>query len=204
LILSVYMDVKLCLSYWLSSFRPRLRTLENEQRGKLFETKMEGVCPEDRQNCKMRIFKICRQLIIYFFSVALPAHSGPRPLIQFRNHFSQTAGLLGRVISSSQGRYLNTKQHKHRINAQTDIYGLSGIRKHDTSVRASEDSSCLRLRGYCDRLIIYYGHQMRESVLTGNLAHIDDIRNAYSPKGWLYLGNRNKNGRVMLKWILMK
>jgi hypothetical protein len=43
-----------------------------------------------------------------FFSMALVAHSGPRPLIQFRNHFSQTVGLLGRVISPSQGLYLHT------------------------------------------------------------------------------------------------
>jgi hypothetical protein len=57
--------------------------------------------------------------IMSFFSMALPAHSGPWPLIQFRNHFSQTVGLLGRVISPSQGRYLNTGQHKHRINAYT-------------------------------------------------------------------------------------
>jgi hypothetical protein len=35
----------------------------------------------------------------HFFSMALPDHSGLRPLIQFRNHFSQTVGLLGRVIS---------------------------------------------------------------------------------------------------------
>jgi hypothetical protein len=51
-----------------------------------------------------------------FFSMALPAHSGPRSLTQFRNHFTQTVGLLGRVTSPSQGRYLNTGQHKHRIN----------------------------------------------------------------------------------------
>jgi hypothetical protein len=31
----------------------------------------------------------------------------------------QTVGLLGRVISSSQGLYLITGQHKHRINAYT-------------------------------------------------------------------------------------
>jgi hypothetical protein len=30
-----------------------------------------------------------------FFSMALPAHSGLWPLIQFRNHFSQTVELLG-------------------------------------------------------------------------------------------------------------
>jgi hypothetical protein len=51
--------------------------------------------------------------------MALPAYSEPRPLVQFRNHFSQTEGLLARVISPSQGRYQNTGQHKHRINAYT-------------------------------------------------------------------------------------
>jgi hypothetical protein len=50
--------------------------------------------------------------------MALPAHSGPRPPIQFRNHFSQTVGLLGR-IRPSQSRYLNTGQHKHKMNAYT-------------------------------------------------------------------------------------
>jgi hypothetical protein len=54
-----------------------------------------------------------------FFSMALPANSGPRPLIQFCNHFSQTVGPLGLVIRPSQGRYLNKGQHKHRINAYT-------------------------------------------------------------------------------------
>jgi hypothetical protein len=48
-----------------------------------------------------------------------PAHSRPRPLIQFRNHFLQTVGLLGQVISPSQGLYLNTGQHKHKIKAYT-------------------------------------------------------------------------------------
>jgi hypothetical protein len=32
-----------------------------------------------------------------------------------------------------------------------DNHALSGIRTHDPSVRASEDSSCLRQRGHCDR-----------------------------------------------------
>jgi hypothetical protein len=51
--------------------------------------------------------------------MALPAHSGPWPLIQFRNYFSQIVGLLGRMISSWQGLYLNTGQHKHRIPSYT-------------------------------------------------------------------------------------
>jgi hypothetical protein len=50
--------------------------------------------------------------------------------------FIQTVGLLGRVISPSQGRYLHAGQHKHRINAYTDIRILSWIRTHDRSFRA--------------------------------------------------------------------
>jgi hypothetical protein len=72
-------------------------------------------------------------------------------LVSFVIFFSQTEGLLGRVISPSQGRYLHTGQHKHRINAHTDIHALSGIRTHDPSFRTSEDSSCLRTRGHRDR-----------------------------------------------------
>jgi hypothetical protein len=73
------------------------------------------------RNASRRLIHVFQNvaLFLFFFTMALPAHSGPRPLIQFRNHFSQTAGLLGRVISPSRGRYLNTGQHKHRINAYT-------------------------------------------------------------------------------------
>jgi hypothetical protein len=71
------------------------------------------------------------------FPKALTAFTGPWPLLQFRNNFLQTVGLLGRVISPRQDRYLYTGQHKHRINAYTDIHALSGIRTHDPSVRGS-------------------------------------------------------------------
>jgi hypothetical protein len=66
--------------------------------------------------------------------------------------YTQSVGLLQRGISPSQGRYLHTEQHKHRINAHnTDVPALSGNRAHDPSVRAGEDSSCLRPRGHCVR-----------------------------------------------------
>jgi hypothetical protein len=41
-------------------------------------------------------------------------------------------------------------QHKHRINAYTDIHALSWVRTHDSSVWASEDCSCLTPRSHCD------------------------------------------------------
>jgi hypothetical protein len=68
------------------------------------------------------------------------------PLFHFLDPLSQSVGLLARGICPSQSRYLHT-EHEHRINAHT-----SGIRTQDPSVRAGEDSSCLRTGGHCDRL----------------------------------------------------
>jgi hypothetical protein len=65
------------------------------------------------------------------------------------------------MIGLSQGLYLNTGQHKHRINAHArprvythtpNIYALSEIRTHDHGLQASQGSSCLRPLGYRDRL----------------------------------------------------
>jgi hypothetical protein len=71
-------------------------------------------------------------------------------------------------ISPSQDRYLHTGQHKHRINIHTDIHALSGIRTHDSSVRAGEDSSCLRPHGHCDRPLVI---QKNEIVINdGNIS----------------------------------
>jgi hypothetical protein len=64
--------------------------------------------------------------------------------------YIQSVGLLGRVISPSQGLYLYTGQHKHRINVHKHPC-LSRIRTYDPGVRASEDSSRLRQLGYRDR-----------------------------------------------------
>jgi hypothetical protein len=77
---------------------------------------------------------------------------GPGPFFSSVIFFTQTVRPLGRVTSPSQGRY-SSEQHKHRINAHTDIHALKGIRTHDPSLRASEDGSCFWQCGYCDQLI---------------------------------------------------
>jgi hypothetical protein len=84
----------------------------------------------------------------------------PGLFFSFVIFFTQSVGLLGRMISPSQGRYLHTGQHEHRINAHTDIHALGGTRTYDPSVRASEGSSCLRPRGYCHQFEIKNGETM--------------------------------------------
>jgi hypothetical protein len=75
--------------------------------------------------------------------MALPAYSGPRPLIQFINNFSQTVELLGRVIGPSQGRYLNTGQPKHRINAYTHQTSMPWV-WFESTIPASERAKAVR------------------------------------------------------------
>jgi hypothetical protein len=93
-------------------------------------------------------------IIIIIIIMALQPFVGPWSLFSVPWSYTQSVGPLGRGISPSQGIYLYIEQHKHRINAHNmDINAFSGIRTHGPSVRASEDSSCLRKRGHCDRLL---------------------------------------------------
>jgi hypothetical protein len=89
-------------------------------------------------------------------STALQPFVDPWPLLQFRNLFyadGRTPWTSDQPVAS---RYLHTGQHEYRINAHTDSHAFSGNRIDDSSVRASEDSSCLRPRGHCDWCIYIY------------------------------------------------
>jgi hypothetical protein len=67
--------------------------------------------------------------------------------------FTQSVGILGRVISPSQGLYLNIGQYKqHKRIHIPNKHALSGIQTHDPSVRTNEDSVCLRRLGSRDWL----------------------------------------------------
>jgi hypothetical protein len=82
---------------------------------------------------------ICNKYIMryangYFFSlVALQSLKdlGRPTYRRFLELFRHTVGLLGRVISPSQGLYLHrTTEHRK---TRTNIHALSGIRTHDPS-----------------------------------------------------------------------
>jgi hypothetical protein len=89
----------------------------------------------------------------------------PGLFFTFKIFLTQTVGLLGRVISPSQGRYQHRGQHKHRTNAHTDTHALYGIRTHVPSARESEDSSCPRPRGHCDRHAWLFSFYDERSIL---------------------------------------
>jgi hypothetical protein len=68
-----------------------------------------------------------------FFPVALQSLKDLGRLIyrRFLELFRQMVGLLGRVISPSQGLYLHRKTQNRKT--RTNIHALSGIRTHDPS-----------------------------------------------------------------------
>jgi hypothetical protein len=91
--------------------------------------------------------------IAIFFSLALQPqwalaylHETLRFTSVFFLSLRQSVGLLGRVISSSQGLYLYTNTEKRTPPPRTHHHGF----------RASEDSSRLRPLGYRDRLDCHY------------------------------------------------
>jgi hypothetical protein len=79
--------------------------------------------------------------------------------LQFLN-LRQSAGLLGRVISPSQGLYLQTEKRAH-THTTTKHPCPEWDSNHDLGFRASEGSACLRPLDYRDRhfnifLLLFY------------------------------------------------
>jgi hypothetical protein len=84
--------------------------------------------------------------------MALQSSVGPWPLFSFLILYT-VCRLLGRGISPSQGHYLHTEQHKHRIKAHR--HPCLERYSNPRSQRSSEGSSCLRPRGHSDRLHMF-------------------------------------------------
>jgi hypothetical protein len=103
---------------------------------------------------KLRIF----HKDIFFFLWRYSPNSGlGLPPWNSPFHFSlldvrQSVGLLGRVISWSQGLCLYTNTEKHAHTQTSKVHAVSGIQTHDPGFRASEDSARLRPLSYRDRL----------------------------------------------------
>jgi hypothetical protein len=77
-----------------------------------------------------------------------------QPFVDLGSFFSfliyiQSVRLLGRGISPSQGYFLYTEQHIHRINAHRHPC-LEWDSDHDPSVLVGEGGSCLTRSGHCD------------------------------------------------------
>jgi hypothetical protein len=66
---------------------------------------------------------------------------------------------------------LVTRQLPTHTQNKRKHHPLSGIRTHDPTVRDSEDISCLRLRGHCDRQIEEYWEPNNDGFKGTKLMH---------------------------------
>jgi hypothetical protein len=93
---------------------------------------------------------------LFFFQWLFQPTQGPGLLFSSVIIFFFTGGRTPWANDQPVARPLPTHRTIQTQNKRIhtpNIYALSGIRTHDPSVRASEDSSCLRTRGYCHRLM---------------------------------------------------
>jgi hypothetical protein len=124
------------------------------------------------------------------------------PLFSVSWSYTRSVGLLGRGISPSQGLYLHTEQYKHRINAHnTDIHALSGIRTHDPSVRASEDSSCLKVPIHVRVWLGSGPNEPDSSVCGAPRAGLDRVRLG-SPEPSVGLGSPPARYWLVRVWVI--
>jgi hypothetical protein len=90
----------------------------------------------------------------------------------------QSVGLLGRVISSSQGLYLYTNTEKCTHTQTLNIHVLSGIRTHDPGFRASEDSAwSATVTGHLRVVASIKTCIRKDSVILNEMKNVQIIRN---------------------------
>jgi hypothetical protein len=125
--------------------------------------------------------------LIIFFMALLPS-VGPWPLFSFL--ILCTGGRTPWTGNQPVARPLATHRTTQRQNKRTKyrhIHASSGIRTHDYSVRASEDSSCLRPRGHCDRHLITYDMKRNQGSIGLNKTLSRTIKEMLSLKTHLLL-----------------
>jgi hypothetical protein len=109
----------------------------------------------ERQACHQLICKTVRvfrcQILCYSFGATTPiwalAYFIETPFHVGLLDLRHLVGLLGRMISSSQGLYLHTNTenaHTHTHKQTLNIYALEWVRTHDPGFRASENTACFR------------------------------------------------------------
>jgi hypothetical protein len=91
-----------------------------------------------------------------FFSLALQHPMCPGPFFSFMIIFTdgRTPWASDQPVGRPLPKHRATQTQNKHIHT-SNIHALSRIRTHDSSFIASEDSSCLRPPGYCDRPCLF-------------------------------------------------
>jgi hypothetical protein len=95
---------------------------------------------------------------IFLFFTGSTAPLGPGLCFQFHEHFTdgRTPWTSHHLVARPLPKHRTTQTQNKHIHIP-NIHALCWIRTEDPSFQASEDSSCLRPLGYCDRHSIILG-----------------------------------------------
>jgi hypothetical protein len=106
----------------------------------------------------------------FLFSLALQPSWVLASAFQFHDHFTdcRTPWTSDQLVARPLPKHRTTQTQNKHVHT-TNIHALCGIRNHDPSVRASEDSSCLRPLGYSDRTPPTYHTKTLSLLLITNL-----------------------------------
>jgi hypothetical protein len=107
--------------------------------------------------CSRQLFN-AQAFSIFFFLLLLPFWSIGL-ISQFRDHCTEgrTPWTGDQLVEKPLPKHRQYKHRKTRAHTHTpNIHALSGIRTLDPGFRASEDSTCPRPLGYCDRPFSIY------------------------------------------------
>jgi hypothetical protein len=100
---------------------------------------------------------------------------GPWPLVfLFRQHFTdgRTPWMSDQLVARPLPKHRTSQtQNKHR--RIPNIRALYGIRTHDPGLLASEGSTCLGLRGYCDQQAKHIAYINRHENIYYSLSQCD-------------------------------
>jgi hypothetical protein len=117
--------------------------------------------------CLPVCLSVCLSVRLYVcLSMALQPFVWPLPLCNFLILY--TVGKTPWTGGSARHKAATcTHDSTDTEKTHTDIHASGGIRTHDPSVWAGEDSSCLRPSGHCDRHIVvsYYATYKIDNVL---------------------------------------
>jgi hypothetical protein len=105
---------------------------------------------------KIKVLVLLQWDYIYIHWLYSPFEPWPL-LFSFMITFTdrRTPWTSDQLVAGPLLKHRTTQTHNKHIHTP-NIYTLCGTRTHDPSCRASEDSSCLRPLGYCDRHIYIF------------------------------------------------
>jgi hypothetical protein len=117
--------------------------------------------------CRWVINFTIQSIIFIYLSMALQPLLGSWPLFSFLNFYTVIRTVWTGDQPVARPLPTHTGQHEHRINAHR--HPCLEWESNPRSRCSSEDSSCFRLRGHCDRQLLLIGRLFNGDLIIATI-----------------------------------